>query len=857
MESKDQPLLDRFSAHLKTVVAKAMALATSLEQTEVTPVHLLLCLLEEEGAVAKEILSKTKIDPNVVYRFLDNKPRPNSDNTIQKTSTAIVPVLSKTSKEAVERAMLIAYQKNHAHVGTEHLLYGIIQGNDIEIKALLNHYQIAPKTLINELENILQNTSKFPNIEDVSDIIEQMQEMIGPEPPTTAGQPVLPPVNLKGKKKNTSAVEIFTTNLTDKNFQKNIDPIIGREKEIERIINILCRRHKNNPVLVGEPGVGKTAIAEGLAKKICLGQVPEVLKRKKVLSLDMTLLLAGTIYRGEFEARLKQIIEEVANSPEVILFIDELHNIIGAGSSQGAMDAANILKPALARGNLRCIGATTIDEYKKHIASDPALERRFQAIDIEEPTLEETIKILTGLKKYYEDFHHTNITAEAIISAVNLSNKYIHDNFLPDKAIDLIDEACAAVKIKQPVSKKNAQKNKLITQIEELEDKKESAIHKEKFELALSLKEELKKINKKLNILEKQIKTDTAQTRQQVTTKDIAHILENKLKINQEIILADEWEELENLDSALKKHIIGQDKTISEVVQTIKQSYLGLRNSHKPLASFMFVGPSGTGKTELAKVIAKELFHDEKAIIKLDMNEFAEQHGVSKLLGSPAGYIGYKERNRFLDEIRKRPYSVVLFDEFDKAHHDVSKLLMQILDEGELTESSGKKTYFNHAIIILTSNLGSEYFKSSGIGFEKNTPDHLTTLPPGHNTKNKKLTDKITSKLKEEFGTTLLGRLNNLCIFSPLSLIDIEKIIANKISALNEQLEKNRNINIKPSEEVLVSLAKQSYDEDAGARNVEKTVEEVMENLVINILKNKQLKKKYLLVKQAEGYKLK
>ncbi len=849
------PLLDRFSTHLKNVVAKAMTLATSMEQTEVTSVHLLLAILEEEGSVGKEILQKTAIDQNVIYRFLDNKPK-TPIKTENKTATAVIPSLDSTSKKALEKAMLLAYQHEHNYVGTEHLLLGIIQNNDLETEALLNHYKINKEDLINQLESALQSTSKFPNLNEVSEVMDQMQDLISgdspnasiPNSPNSTGNP-------KNKKQGLNAIQVFTTDLTDKKLQKNIDPIIGREKEIERLINILCRRHKNNPVLVGEPGVGKTAIIEGLAKKISEGQVPDVLKRKKILSLDMTLLLAGTIYRGEFEARLKQIIDEITRSPDIILFIDELHNIIGAGSSQGAMDAANILKPALARGLLHCIGATTIDEYKKHIAADPALERRFQSIQIEEPSKDETLKILKGLKKYYEDFHHTSITDSALLAAVNLSDKYIHDNFLPDKAIDLIDEACASVKVKQPKNPQESKVLKLTTKIEELQNQKETAITQEKFEVALKLKGQIKKLQKKLLAQEKQLKKNITIPPQKVEAKDIAHILENKLNIKAEVILADGWEELNALPEKLKQSIIGQDEIIETITKNLKQAQLGLKPSHKPLASFLFVGPSGTGKTELSKVLAKELFHSDKALIKLDMGEFTEQHGVSKLLGSPAGYIGYRDRNRFLDEIRERPYSVILFDEFDKAHKDVNKLLLQILDEGTITDSSGKKTYFNHAIIILTSNLGSEYFKSAGIGFD-HTPKHSSTLALEHYD-NKQVNDKIISKLKEEFGTALLGRLNNICVFNPLSREDVEKIVANKIAELNLELQKTKKISIKPSAEVLSSLAKESYNEEMGARNVEHLVEDILENLVIEILKNKQTKNNYQLIKQVEGYKLK
>lgn len=847
-------LLDRFSTHLKNVVTKAIALANALNHREVTPSHLLICLAEEEGSVGAEILSKLEIKKEAIYRILDIKPNYNKEHPSESpTVTATIPPLDVETKSCLERAMLVAYERGHSHIGTEHLLWAIIKIKEPEIEALWDYFKINKETIGEQIENVLQSTSKFPDVDDVSGVMEQMQEMIE----QNAGLPLSSAtiVDSKNKKRGMNAVDIFTTDLTNAKQQKNIDPVIGREKEIERLINILCRRHKNNPILVGEPGVGKTAIVEGLAKKISLGDVPDILKRKKILALDMPLLLAGTIYRGEFEARLKQIIDEIIKSPEVILFIDELHNIIGAGSSQGAMDAANILKPALARGQLRCIGATTIDEYKKHISSDPALERRFQSIQIDEPSKEQTIEILKGLKKYYEDFHHTIITPEAIAAAVRLSEKYIHDNFLPDKAIDLIDEACASVKVKQKSHPLENKRHKLLKETEELAMEKEKAVHEEKFEQALQLKKSLAESQSKLNKLENEIKKEKKIVKKKVDLKDIAHILETKLNINANIILANEWEELNTLGERLKKQIIGQDEVIKILVKNLRQANLGLRSAKKPLTSFLFVGPSGVGKTELAKILARELYHDEKAIIKLDMGEFSEQHGVSKLLGSPAGYIGYKDRNRFIDEIKKRPYCVVLFDEFDKAHKDVNKILMTILDEGELTDSTGKKTNFNHAIIILTTNLGAEYFKSAGIGFNKTT-GYSSTSTLRHNQKTPSA-DKIMNKLKEEFGAALLGRLDEICIFSPLSKEDVEKIIVNKIDNLNNQLKATRQMNVKPDQKALESLLIDSFNEDVGARNVDRMVEDVVQELVIKILQEKQRKTNYLLTKQAEGYKLK
>ena len=840
-----EQLLERFSSHLRNVIAKAMSLATSLSHDQVSPTHVFLCLVEEQGSVANEILHKFSPDKRYIEYLLDKKPR--LKRTEGKITTATVPELDKDSKKTLERAMLLSYERNHTHIGTEHLLLSLVYSGDKDIKNILRQSKIGTEEIEEYLENSLQSTSKFPDIDEVSDMMSQLEDNINSDQPMNLPPPSGIPGKVglpKTKKSSVSALDLFTNNLTDKRNQKNIDPVIGREKEIERVINILSRRTKNNPVLIGEPGVGKTAIAEGLAKRISENKVPDALRRKKILSLDMTMLIAGTIYRGEFEARLKQVIDEVTKSPNCILFIDELHNIIGAGSSQGAMDAANILKPALARGQLRCIGATTIDEYKKHVTSDPALERRFQAVNVDEPSFDETIQILQGIKKYYEDFHNVKISDEATQSAVELSTKYIHDNFLPDKAIDLIDEAAASVKVKIKSNPNENKRQKIIDEIENSITKKEDTIKQEKFDEAMSWKKKTESLEKKLLSLEKEIKKSKTGPRKKVTEKDIARVLETRLNIKSDTILKSDWEELETLPARLGKHIFGQDKAIEQITKTLKQSYLGLKNKKKPLASLLFVGPSGVGKTELAKILAKELYHDKKALIKLDMSEFSEQHSTSKLLGSPAGYIGHKERNRFTDEIRQRPYCVILFDEIDKAHGDVNKLLLQILDEGELTDSAGKKTYFKHAVIILTTNAGSELFKSHGIGFGETEKD------------NKNRNKSIINKLKADLSPALINRLDSVAIFDPLTQDDIKQIVKKNLVNFNEKLKNNNKLTIKITDKIISDLSKDTFTSEDGARNVERVLQDIIQESVIDILRQKQTKQSYTLNKKAGKYKL-
>ncbi len=837
-EINPEQLLDRFSTHLRNVIAKAMALATSFEHAQVNQIHILIAMLEENGSIACEILKKNEVDIKFLLKLLDNKPK--LKQSPGQTITTIVPELDLLSKQALERSILLAYEKGHNYVGSEHLFLGILKSRDEDLEQIIKKFKIDKKELRQEVETVLKSMSNFPKIEEMDDVISQMENIMG-EPNALPPSPL----STKNKKNNFSSLDLFTTNLTDKKNVKNIDPVIGREKEIERVINILSRRTKNNPILVGEPGVGKTAIVEGLAKKISEGDVPDILKNKKILSLDMTLLIAGTIYRGEFEARLKQIIDEIAKSPNCILFIDELHNIIGAGSSQGAMDAANILKPALARGHLRCIGATTIDEYKKHVASDPALERRFQNIYVDEPSRDDTVKILNGIKKYYENFHNVKITATALETAVDLSIKYIHDNFLPDKAIDLIDEAAAAVKTKYKSTPLETKKQKLLEEREAYYDNKEQAISQEKFEKAIEWKNKIESTEKKLITIQKQITKSPKTKAKKVAESDIAKILEIRLNIPAEILLTSKWDELKTLPDRLKNYIVGQDPVIDKLVKKISQAHLGWGGNEKPLASFLFAGPSGVGKTELAKVLAQELFHTDKALIKLDMSEFSEGHSTAKLLGSPAGYIGHKERNNFTDEIRKHPYCVVLFDEIDKAHHNVIKLLLQILDEGTLTDSSGKKTNFRHAVIILTTNLGSELFKSNGIGFGKDN-DKVS----------EETSEAITHKLKEEISPALLNRLTAVEVFSPLTKDDIQNIVEKNIEKISQIILKKEKIKLKTSSEAITSITKESINDDYGARQVEKIVQDIIHKLVIDILQKDNHKQAYTLSKIKNNYKM-
>ena len=846
-------ILDNLSTHLKNTIARAISIAASMTHPDVGLLHLLLGLMEEKGSVGSEILAKSGMDKQYLLHELSKKPRAVLPHARNAGTTATMPELDGSAKQALERAMLLAYERAHNYIGTEHLLFGIIHSKDADATGLFEHARAQKKSLEEQLQNVLESTSHFPDLDEVSETLAELQAIAAQPAPIRLDAP--PKSSARKRKgpvarRERTAKDVFTVELTDKKRGGAIDPVIGREKEIERLVNILLRRTKNNPVLIGEPGVGKTAIVEGLAKKITEGDVPDLLKRKKIFALDLTLLISGTIYRGEFEARLKQLIDEIAADPNAILFIDELHTIIGAGSNAGAMDAANILKPALARGELHCIGATTLDEYKKYISSDPALERRFQAIAVDEPSVEETVSILQGIKPYYEDFHRTTITDGAVRAAAELSAKYIHDAYLPDKAVDLIDEASSAARVKQKNSAEAEKVFALEDALRKCREKKEEAIHGERFDHAIHWKEKeaelLQKIQKAKAAREK---TLGRQSKKGVTQKDVANVLGLKLNIAPELLLADDWERLATLPERIAERIAGQERVIGEVAQALRQAQLVARGGTRPLASFFFVGPSGVGKTELAKALARELYFDDKALIRLDMSEFSEAHGVSKLLGSPAGYVGYRERNRFADDIRSRPYSVVLFDEFDKAHADVRKLLYQILDEGELTDSTGKKISFRHAIIILTSNLGSELYKSRGIGFGG---AHSAIGASSQ----KELENAMLAKIKEEFGAALIGRMHTVCVFEPLSDEHMELIVRRSLDKLSAQLAESRKLSVSADEKAIASLAKESYDEDAGARNMEHIVERVLHELILSELQKKTEKREYVLTKTKETYTL-
>ncbi len=830
-------ILDRFSTHLRETLAKGLRLATELCNPQVEPIHLLFALASQRGSVAAELLNRLKLDLKIAEQAMLNLPTDKKNGLTKKndnTAQALVANFSPACQQVLEKAMIIACENNHNYLGSEHLLTALLQINDMLITQTLKASGVRIEDLHEQLKTVLANASHFPKLTETAEIVEKIEEQLGNN---ISQQPIQLENNKKQSKKET-ALNFFATNLTNPEIQTTIDPVVGREAELDRIIQILCRRTKNNPVLLGDPGVGKTAIVEGLAKKIMSAKVPGILLNKKIYALDMGLLISGAIFRGEFEARLKQIIEEVSQNPNIILFIDEIHNIVGAGSNQGTMDAANILKPALARGFIHCIGATTPNEFKKYIETDPALERRFQPVYVKQSSVEDTIKILNGIKINYENFHNVKITNKAIETAVTLAERYIHNKFLPDKAIDLIDETAAAKKLQIKATTDETKLHSWQQKLEKTITNKRKAALEDKFKEAVELKDEEDKIRSQINELKnkltKQKKTKTAAI---VTDQDVTEQIAKITNISVSDLTFDKRARDFSLEKELKKYIIGQDLVIEKIARLIRRAQLQLSDPNRPLASFLFVGESGVGKTELAKVLATTTYPNQDSLIKLDMSEYSEGFGVSKLLGSPAGYIGYKESNQFTDKVKLNPHCVILFDEIDKAHKDVAKLLLQILENGEITDSTGKKISLKHAIIILTTTIGAEETRKADIGFNKNTMDRDAKSCISANLK---------EKLKEFFSPELINRLDDICLFNNLLKEDLIKIAQLEIARLNERL-KNYQTTVMAEDKIISWLISRFSIKNSNARYVRSQIRQQVENLIAGIILQEKVKSVYQL----------
>ncbi len=799
-------IIDKFSTHLKNVLTRSLVFVVENGRTLVEPEHLLWALGTEKGSVGAELILKARVKPEHLREFVASAGR-------RSAAEAGSPFLSDAAKRAVEKAVLTANVHEHRYVGTEHLLSGLLQIADPGIDAFLSAEKVDLPRLREQIAVVLKSVTKFP------ELAESIPRSLPGETPVgdAAAKAAAPAAEEEPK---TPALDYFGRELTGKAMQKNIDPVIGREREIERVMEILCRRTKNNPLLLGEPGVGKTAIVEGLAKRIAEGRVPAALADKRVFSIDLGLMVAGTMYRGEFEARVKQMVEEVRRLGNAILFVDEVHQMVGAGSAGGSMDAANMLKPALARGEIRMIGATTPAEFKKHIESDAALERRFQSVQVDEPTAERALEILKGVAAQYEAFHDVRLSPAALEAAVRLSVRYLADKRLPDKAIDLIDEAAAASRVRREESPPEERRRSIARRLAEIQTEKRTAVHEEKFMDAVRLKEEEERLRAQLAGLETK---GPERVHAIISDRDVARVVSRTLNIPLEDLIDEGARDLRGIETRLVGRVIGQDAAVKTVAAALRRAKTGLSLPNRPLASMLFLGPSGVGKTELAKAVASVFFQDPAAIIRLDMSEYAEGFTSSKLIGAPAGYVGYRENAALSDRVKQRPYGVVLFDELEKAHRDVQNLLLQILEEGELTDATGRKVSFRNAIVVVTSNVGLERFRSGGIGFS-GSPE----------TAQADLSRDLRGELESRFRPELVNRLDLVSVFQPLTRDALEQIAAKHLGELADRL-RERDIRLDAHKAVARHIAL-AVDDTHGARDIRRHVQTHVEDKIADLI---------------------
>jgi len=801
--------ISRFTTHLKEALQKALAFAVLSGRELVTPGDLIVGLLQEKGSIGAELLGKA----NVKLEHAEQAFKGSPDAALK--GETLTPDLSVPVKRILERCILMAHLHEHKYVGTEHLVGALLAIELPDVRAFLKSQNVEIDPLKEKVAGILASTTKFPDFSIPNLSIEDEMDF----PP----QIKLPPQ--RGGGRGPSALEAFSRDLTHMEIVNALDPVIGRDRELDRIIEILCRRTKNNPILLGEPGVGKTAIVEGLAKRLSIGDVPDVLHGKRLLSVDLALTVAGTMYRGEFEARLKQLVDEVKADANIILFIDEIHNIVGAGSTTGSLDAANILKPALARGEIRCIGATTWGEFKKFFEADAALERRFQPVTIEEPTPLATRAMLEGLRERYASHHGVAYDDEALDAAVSMAERYVTDRMFPDKAIDLIDEAAASV----VAARRNHEVMERLRALEIAQSEamaaKEDAVAENRLEEASRLKTNEEKIERERNNLTETLKSERTNTPLRVRMEDVASVIARIANLPVETVLATERERMKGIGTRLKQRVIGQDRAVHMVSDAVRKARLGLNDERRPKISMLFAGPSGIGKTELARTLATELFGREDALLKLDMSEFAEGYSASKLLGSPAGYVGFRETNKFTDALRKRPHCVVCFDEIEKAHPDVLNILLQLLEEGKVTDSTGRAVSFRQAYIILTSNVGADTLGKKSLGFDGQDSASAEAFE-----------ERIRSEIDERFRPELLNRLDRIVVFQPLAQEHMREIIKRELDSAFARVSSAQNVACQAGDDVLNWLLKQPMSEKEGARAARRLVEREITDFVGRLL---------------------
>ena len=775
----------------------ALSGAEEFGHTYVGSEHVLLGLLREGSGVAAVVLEELGIFADDLDNLIKNEM-----GVGPKTSLSPSDFTPRT-KRVLQNAVVQAAGLGHNYVGTEHLLLALIAEADSYAVRFLSELGTNPRNILDKLND------SFGEYQSES----QMYGMMGESYSSgMAGGGA-------STKTKTKTLDQFGRDLTQMAQNGSIDPVIGRQNEIERVIQILSRRTKNNPCLIGEPGVGKTAVAEGLALKIVSGDVPELLKGKRVVSLDLTSMIAGTKYRGDFEDRIKNAIEEVKKAGNIILFIDEMHTIVGAGSAEGSADAANILKPSLARGDFQVIGATTIKEYRKHIEKDAALERRFQPVTVGEPSEEEAIMILTGLRDRYEAHHKVKITDEAISAAVRLSARYIADRFLPDKAIDLVDEAASRVRLQAYTVPDDL--HELENKIKELDKEKSAAINEQNFERAAKIRDEEKSLRRSLEEQRRDWQNQHENTNGEVTEEDIAYIVSNWSGVPVVQLTQAESERLLNMEAILKERIIGQDEAVQQVAKAIRRSRVGLKDPKRPIGSFIFLGPTGVGKTELCKALAQAMFGDENAMIRFDMSEYMEKHTASKLIGSPPGYVGYDEGGQLTEKVRRNPYSVVLFDEIEKAHPDMFNMLLQILEDGHVTDSQGRKVDFRNTIIIMTSNVGARLItdKQTSLGFSLSSND----------TDKEKLRETVLEELKKAFKPEFLNRVDDTIVFNKLTNDDIKCIAKNMLENVKARAQA-LDIEVVFSEDAIAAISDEGFDPVYGARPLRRAIQSKIED---------------------------
>ena len=795
--------MERYTPQAKEALSLAVGMAESLNHGYVGTEHLLIGLLQEGTGVAARVLEENGVEESKVVELVSQLISPNT--SVQMAENA---AYTPRARRVIENSYREAVRFKAAQIGTEHILIAILREGDCVASRLLNTMGISVQKLYIDLLAAMG--------EDAPSIKDEMQR------------------GNSGKRgSSTPALDSYSRNLTQMALDGKLDPVIGREHEIQRVIQILSRRTKNNPCLIGEPGVGKTAVVEGLAQRIAAGDVPDTIADKRVMTLDLSGMVAGSKYRGEFEERIKKVISEVVESGDVLLFIDEIHTIIGAGGAEGALDASNILKPSLARGELQLIGATTINEYRKYIEKDSALERRFQPVTVDEPSEEESIAILKGLRSRYEEHHRVEITDDALEAAVKLSSRYINDRFLPDKAIDLIDEAASKVRLSNYT--KPSKIKDYEAQIDDLEEEKESAIRDEAYEKAGDIKKKQEKLKEKIRLTLEKWEKEKETRKLVVGENEVADVVAGWTKIPVKKLAQEESERLKNLEGILHERVVGQEEAVTAVSKAIRRGRIGLKDPKRPIGSFLFLGPTGVGKTELSKALAEAMFGTESSLIRVDMSEYMEKHSVSKMIGSPPGYVGYEEGGQLSEKVRRNPYSVILFDEIEKAHPDVFNILLQVLDDGHITDAQGRKIDFKNTIIIMTSNAGAENIiapKRLGFGV-------ATDAKADHEFMKGRVMEEVKRLFKPEF----LNRIDEIIVFHQLTKEHMKGIADIMLRGIEKRSKEQLGITLTVNEAAKDLLIDKGYDDKYGARPLRRTIQSLLEDKMAEEILDGKLKK--------------